>query len=143
MKTTKELIERISPRYKKVRNDKLNFLWEDFLQSVEKVIAKLSDEDLAATNGITIEYFTNKGDTNIYRSRIAQCYFFEDLTVEYEEKDFCLGTREMLEIAFLDFRDKAQKDKYISTDSFEVEEFRFDEDGYNRITLDFILPKEL
>lgn len=143
MKTTEELIERISPRYKEVRNKKLDFLWEDFLQAIEKVISQLPDEKLAATSGITIFYFTKKGDKNIYRSKIAECYFFDNQTVEYEKEDICLGTREMLEVAFVDFKAKAERDNNICADWFEVEDFKFDEDDNSRIPLDFKLPKSL
>lgn len=143
MKTTAELIERISPRYKKVRNKKLDFLWEDFLLSVEKAISKLSDEMLSSASGITIFYFTKNGDKNIYRSKTAECYFFESQEIEYEENDVCLGTREMLEIAFSDFKAKAETDENICADWFEVEHFKFDEDDDNKISLDFRLPKRL
>lgn len=141
MKTTEELIERISPRYKDVRNKKMNFLWEDFLQAVEKVIGQISDERLAATNGITIFYFTKEGDKNIYRSKVAECYYFDNQVVEYEKEDICLGTREMLEIAFIDFKAKAEKDDNICADWFEVEEFKSEEDDNSRIGLDFKLAR--
>lgn len=143
MKTTAELIERISPRYKEVRNKNLDFLWEDFLQAVEKVISQLSDEKLAATSGITIYYFIQKGNGNIYRSKIAECYFFNNQTVVYEEEDICLGTIEMLEVAFSDFKAKAEKDNNICADWFDVEDFKFDEDNDSKILLDFKLPKSL
>lgn len=137
MKTTAELIERISPRYKKVRNKNLDFLWKDFLQAVEKVISKLSDEELAATSGVTIFYFTQKNDKNIYRSKRAECCFVDNIEIEYEKEDIILGTREMLEIAFSDFKGKAKKDKNICADWFEVE--RFEDGGDVEIPLDFKL----
>lgn len=143
MKTTTELIEHISHRYKEVRNKNLDFLWEDFLQAVEKVISQISDEKLAATSGITIFYCTRKGDKHIYRSKTAECCYFENQEVEYEKEDICLGTREMLEIAFVDFKEKAKKDDNICSDWFDVEVFGFDEDGDNEIPLDFILPRSL
>lgn len=143
MKTTTELIERISPRYKELRNKKLDFLWEDFLQAVEKAIEKVPDEQLAAASGVSIFYFTEKGNKNIYRSKTAECYFFDSLEVEYQEDDVCLGTREELEIAFVDFKAKAKQDSNLCTDWFEVEELAFDEDGNSRISLDFKLPKNL
>ncbi len=143
MKTSVELIERISPRYKKVRNKNLDFLWEDFLQAVEKAISKLTDEVFATTSGITIFYFTKEGDRNIYRSKIAECISLNDQTVEYEKEDISLGTKEMLELAFIDFKDKAEKDDNISADWFEVEELRFDEDVNSEISLDFKLSNIL
>lgn len=143
MKTTAELIERISPRYKDVRNKNLEFIWEDFLQAVENVINKLPDEILAATSVITIFYFTKKGDKNIYRSKIAECSFFDNQIVEYEKEDICLGTIAMLEIAFIDFKAKAEKDNNICADWFEVENLKFDENEDNKIPLDFKLPKLL
>lgn len=143
MKTTAELIERISPRYKKARNKNLEFLWDDFLQAVEKAISQLSDEILAVTREITIIYFTKEGDENIYRSKVAECNFLEDEKVEYEKEDVCLGTKEKLEVAFIDFRDKAEKDVNICADWFELEDLKFDEDGDSEIPLDFKLPKSL
>lgn len=143
MKTTAELLERISPRYKKVRNSNLDFLWEDFLLAVEKVTNVLSDEKLAATQDIAIYYFTKKGDENIYRRKTAEANYFHDQIVEYEESDICLGTREMLEIAFKDFKDKAKKDNNFIADWFEVENFKFDEDDDSEIVLYFKLPREL
>lgn len=143
MKTTTELIEHISHRYREVRNKNLDFLWEDFLQAVEKTIKQISDEKLAATSMISIIYFTQEGDEHIYRSKIAECSYFENQEVEYEKEDICLGTREMLEIAFVDFKEKAKKDNNICSDWFDVEVFSFDEDNDNEIQLDFILPKSL
>lgn len=141
MKTTAELIERISPRYKKVRDVNLDFLWRDFLQAVENAISKLSDEKFAATSGITIFYFTQKGDKNIYRSKVAECYFFNNQEVEYEEDDIYLGTREMLEIAFRDFKAKAEKDENVCADWFNVEDLYQQENS--KISLDFKLPENL
>lgn len=141
MKTTAELIERISPRYKKVRDVNLDFLWRDFLQAVENAISKLSDEKFAATSGITIFYFTQKGDKNIYRSKVAECYFFNNQEVEYEEDDIYLGTREMLEIAFRDFKAKAEKDENVCADWFDVEDLYQQENS--KISLDFKLPENL
>lgn len=143
MKTTTELIERISPRYKELRNKKLDFLWEDFLQAVEKAIEKVPDEQLAAASGISIYYFTEKGNDNIYRSKKADCFLFDKLNVEYQEEHICLGTREELKIAFVDFKAKAKQDSNLCTDRFDVEKFAFDEDGNSRISLDFRLPKTL
>ena len=141
MKTTAELIEQISPRYKKVRDVNLDFLWRDFLQAVENAISKLSDEKFAATSGITIFYFTQKGDKNIYRSKVAECYFFNNQEVEYEEDDIYLGTREMLEIAFRDFKAKAEKDENVCADWFNVEDLYQQENS--KISLDFKLPENL
>ncbi len=143
MKTTAELIERVSPRYKEVRKKNVDFLWEDFLGAIEKVISKIPDKEFAATSGITIFYFTRKGDQNIYRSKIGERYFCENGEVEYEEDDICLGTREMLEIAFVDFKAKAEKDNNVCADWFDVEDFKFDEDDNRKISLDFKLPKIL
>lgn len=143
MKTTAELIERISPRYKGIRKENVDFLWEDFLGAIEKVIGQIPDKELAATSGITIFYVTRKGDCNIYRSKIAERYFCENGEVEYEKDDICLGTREMLEIAFVDFKAKAEKDNNICADWFDVEDFKFDEDDNSKISLGFKLPKIL
>ena len=143
MKTTAELIERISPRYKKVRNKNADILWEDFLGAIEKVISQIPDKELAATSGISIFYFTKEGDQNIYRSKIAERYFCKNGEVEYEEDDICLGTREMLEMAFFDFKARAEKDNNISADWFNVEDFKFDEDSNSKIQLDFELSKTL
>lgn len=145
MKTTVELIEQISPRYRKVRIEKVDFLWEDFLQAVEKVINKLSDEVFAATSGITICYFIRKGEEKIYRSKTAKCCFFDDQIVEYEKEDICLGTKEMLQKALFDFKAKAEKDSNICADWFEVEDFfeGFFEGEKSEVLLDFKLPEDL
>lgn len=140
MKTSAEVIENISQRYKEVRNKKLEFLWEDFLQAVEKATSKIPDEILAATRVITIFYFTKEGDNNIYRSQTAECAFLDDQKVEYEEEDVPLGTRDMLENAFIDFKDKAEKDISICADWFEVETLM---ENNREIPLDFLLPKKL
>ena len=143
MKTTEELIAKISPRYKKAREKKLDFLWEDFLKAVEKAIKLIPDDKLSATTSVTILYFTREGDTNIYRSKVAEYSFFHEGRIEYEKENICLGTREMLELAFNDFREKAKKDKNLCVNWFNVEEFEFDHEGESEIKLDFILPKEL
>lgn len=143
MRTTEELIERISPRYKNVRNQKMEILWEDFLNSVEKAIGKISDEVFAATDSITIFYITKKGDKNVYRSKVAGCSSLQGQLVEYEEDDILLGTREMLEIAFEDFKSRAKKDSNICTDWFELDQIKAGETGERKVPLDFLLPKEL
>lgn len=143
MKTTAELIEKVSQRYKKVRNKGVDILWEDFLEAVEKAISRIPDKEFAATSGITIFYFTRERDQNIYRSKIAEHCFCENGEVEYEEDDICLRTREMLEIAFVDFKAKAEKDNNICADWFEIEDFRFDENSASKTSLDFKLPKIL
>ena len=111
------------------------------MQAVENAISKLSDEKFAATSGITIFYFTQKGDKNIYRSKVAKCYFVDNQEVEYEEDDIYLGTREMLEIAFKDFKAKAEKDENVCADWFDVEDLYQQENS--KISLDFKLPENL
>lgn len=143
VKTTEELIARISPRYKELRNQNADFLWEDFLQAVEKATGKIPDEMFAATSGVSITYFTKEGDENIYRSKTAECHHFQDKTVEYEEDDVCLGKKEMLAIAFKDFKARAKADKHITTEWFELEDLKLDDDVEASISLDFWFPKEL
>lgn len=143
MKTTEELIARISPRYKELRNQNADFLWEDFLQAVEKATGKIPDEMFAATSGVSITYFTKEGDENIYRSKTAECHHFQDKTVEYEEDDVCLGKKEMLAIAFKDFKARAKADKHITTEWFELEDLKLEDDVEGSISLDFWFPKEL
>ena len=53
-KESKEFAKKIAKeRLNKARNERLDFLWNDFLGAVEKVINMLSDEELAATDWIT------------------------------------------------------------------------------------------
>ena len=108
------------------------------LQAVENAVSKLTDEIFAAASSITIFYFTKEGDKNVYRSKIAECNFFDDEIVEYEKEDICLGKKEMLEQAFIDFKAKAEKDDNICADCFEVEELRY---MSSRISLDFIFSE--
>ena len=142
MKTTEELIARISPRYKALRNQNADFLWEDYLQAIEKATSNIPDAMFAATRGVSITYFTRDGDENIYRSKVAECHHFQDKTVEYEEDDVCLGKKKMLTIAFKDFKERAKADKHITTEWFELEELELD-DVEVSISLDFWFPKEL
>ena len=104
--------------------------------------SKISDKEFAGTSGITIFYFTREGDQNIYRSKTAERYFCKNGEVDYEENDICLGTRENLEIAFVDFKAKAEKDNNVYADWFDVEDFRLDESA-SKISLDFRLPKKI
>lgn len=143
MKTTAELNARISPRYKRLRNQNADFLWEDFLQAVEKAVSKIPDAMFAAASGVSITYFTRKGDANIYRSKVAEFYYFQDKTVEYEEDDVCLGKKEMLAIAFKDFAERAKRDKNICTEWFDLKELNIDDDAEGRGLLDFCFPEEL
>lgn len=143
VKTTEELIARISPRYKALRNQNADFLWEDFLQAIEKATSNIPDAMFAATSGISISYFTRDGDENIYRSKVAECNHFQDKTVEYEEDDVCLGKKELLAIAFKDFKARVEEDRHITTEWFELEELKFDDDVESSISLDFWFPKEL
>ena len=106
MQETKEFVEKISPRLSKVRNERLNFLWSDFLGAVEKVINILTDEQLAATTTISILYKIKDNDERVYRSNFAELNCSDDERIEYEEKDVCLGTKGMLERPFRDFRKK-------------------------------------
>lgn len=141
MKTTYELIERISPRYRRVRNEKLDSVWEDFLEAVEKVTQKLTDDLFSSTNSITILYCIKEGEKAIYRKKVAKyCIGEEEAEIQYEEKDVPLGEKNNLEITFKDFRDRAKADKNLIADWFELEKL-FESDEDNEIELEFLLTK--
>ena len=73
MQKTEDFVEKIKEtRLNKVRNERVNFLWNDFLGAVKKVINVLSDEELAGTYWITIKYKNRKNGKVIYRSRFAE-----------------------------------------------------------------------
>ena len=61
----------------------MDFLWDDFLGAVEKVINVLSDEELAGTYWITIKYKTRKNGKVIYRSRFAETDWSEKKEIKY------------------------------------------------------------
>lgn len=57
MQKTEEFVDKIKGAWlNKVRNERLDYLWDDFLGAVEKVINVLTDEELATTYWITIKY---------------------------------------------------------------------------------------
>lgn len=135
MEETKELVDKILPRLTKARQERLDFLWQDYLGAVEKVINKLTDEELAATTWITIIYEVKENDENVYRSQNAQLNWqIEDL--EYEEENICLGKKNILEKAFKDFEKKADEDKFCNANQF-IPEFLFDWNEDRLIVLDF------
>lgn len=139
MNETKELVEKISVRLSKVRNELLQILWSDFLGAVEKVFNKLTNEQLAEIGHITILYKTKENDDFVYRSRIAgiDCSG-EDII--YEEKDIPLGTKEHLKNVFQDFKTKAQDDKYCAAAYFELQKL-FNYAGNQSIMLGFYIDK--
>jgi len=136
MQETKEFVEKVLPRLSKVRNERLDFIWSDFLGAVEKVINVLTDEQLAAANWITIIYETRKNDEGIYRSNIAEVWFVEKEEIVYGEEAVCLGTKSMLERTFKDFEEKAEQDIYCNEECFYVEDL-FENDLPSKILLDF------
>ena len=123
MEETKELVDKVLPRLTKVRQERLDFLWKDLLGAVEKVINQLTDEELAATHWITINYLVKANDENIYRGKEAQTdwQFLNNEVMVYEESDICLGTKNMLERAFKDLKKKAEADPCWDTNYFELE----------------------
>lgn len=127
-------------RLNKARNERLDFLWNDFLGAVEKVINMLSDEELAATDWITIFYEIKKNGRAIYRSKMAGICCTEDERIEYESEDINLGSKKLLEVPFRDFRNKAKQDNYFLTNWFEIEKL-FEYDGPEIIELSFCIDK--
>ena len=84
MQKTENFVEKIKEtRLNKVRNERLDFLWDDFLGAVEKVINVLSDEELAGTYWITIKYKTRRNGKVIYRSRFAETDWSEKKEIKY------------------------------------------------------------
>lgn len=137
MQETKKFVEKFSTRLSNVRNERLDFLWNDFLSAIEKVINTLTDEQLAAANCIGIFYKAKENDDCIYRSKSAEIDCFDE-ELDYESDDICLGTKNMLQNAFKDVKEKAKHDNYCGSDWFEVERL-FDSDEEERIILDFYI----
>ena len=140
MEETRELVDKISPRLTKVRQERLDFLWNDFLGAVEKVINRLTDEELAATGWITIIYEVKNNDEHVYRSKKAQTDWQLDSNefLVYEENDICLGTKNMLERTLKDFKKKAEEDACCNTDYFEPPVL-YESDSPDGTSLDFSL----
>lgn len=137
MQKTEEFVEKIKgARLNKVRNERLNYLWDDFLGAVEKVINVLTDEELAATYWITIKYEIRKNGKVIYRSRFAETDWSGKRRIKYEPKDINLGSKKLLERPFWDFREKARQDEFYDAGDFYIEDL-FEEDGPGGATLDF------
>lgn len=140
-KESKEFAKKIAKeRLNKARNERLDFLWNDFLGAVEKVINMLSDEELAATDWITIFYEIKKNGRAIYRSKMAGICCTEDERIEYESEDINLGSKKLLEVPFRDFRNKAKQDNYFLTNWFEIEKL-FEYDGPEIIELSFCIDQ--
>lgn len=140
-KESKEFAKKIAKeRLNKARNERLDFLWNDFLGAVEKVINMLSDEELAATDWITIFYEIKKNGRAIYRSKMAGICCTEDERIEYESEDINLGSKKLLEVPFRDFRNKAKQDNYFLTSWFEIEKL-FEYDGPEIIELSFCIDQ--
>ena len=137
MQKTNEFVEKFSTRLSNARNERLDFLWNDFLSAVENVINALTDEQLAATSIISIFYETKENDNCIYRSKSAEVDCFDE-ELNYESDNICLGTKNMLHNAFKDVKEKAKHDNYCGSDWFEVEKL-FDSDEKEQIILDFYI----
>lgn len=140
MKETKDLVGKISTRLTEVRKEQLEFLWSDFLGAVEKVVNKLSNEELTMTNSITIFYETKEGDEHVYRSKIAGVDGPE-LDVVYEENSVPLGTKSALENSFQDFKKRADKDKYCQAACWFDTKKLFDYAGSQTVMIDFNISK--
>ena len=137
MQKTQEFVEKIKEtRLNKARNEQLNFLWNDFLGAVEKVINVLSEEELAATFWIIIKYKIRKNGKAIYRSQFAETDWSGKRRIKYEPKDINLGSKLLLERPFRDFRTTAEQDIYCSYVDFGIEEL-FEQDGPGEASLDF------
>ena len=140
-KESKEFAKKFAKeRLNMSRNERLDFLWNDFLGAVEKVINMLSDEELAATDWITIFYEIKKNGRAIYRSKMAGICCTEDERIEYESEDINLGSKKLLEVPFRDFRNIAKQDNYFLTNLFEIEKL-FEYDGPEIIELSFCIDQ--
>ena len=137
MQKTEDFVEKIKEtRLNKVRNERLDFLWDDFLGAVEKVINVLSDEELAGTYWITIKYKTRRNGKVIYRSRFAETDWSGKKGIKYEDKDINLGSKLLLCRPFQDFRKKVELDIYCYYADLEFDEL-FKQDGPCEATLNF------
>ena len=131
-------VEKMSTRLTEVRSEKLETLWNDFLQSIEKVVNKLTNEELAMTNSITIFYETHKGDESVYRKNIAGV---DELDLVYEESSVFLGTKTELENPFRDFKKRANKDKHCKATCWFDTKKIFDHDGTQTVMVEFNISK--
>lgn len=127
IKTTEELLERISERYNRLRNKKMEYLWEDFLQAVEKAVQKVPDEILACAEGITIFYY-KEGDS-VYRDKKTEAFYLDSPEFEYEKEPVCLGSEEELRLALQDFKEKAEEDEHIDASMFDVKKLLYEKNG--------------
>lgn len=117
MKTTK-LLERIEARTKRIQEEKVENFWNDFLQSVEKVSNKLSDEKLSETVQITIQYCLQDGEVfRIQSALVSNCY--DSIDVDYEEENICLGAAENLALTFSIFIREISEEENIKTEGFD------------------------
>ena len=123
-------------RLNESRNNLLDFLWNDFLGAVEKVINVLSEEELAGTFWIIIKYKIRKNGKTIYRSKYAETDWSGKRKIRYESEDIILGSKLLLERPFRDFRTTAEQDIYCSYVDFGIEEL-FEQDGPGEASLDF------
>lgn len=103
---------------------------------MEKVINNLSDEELAATDWITIFYEIHKKGRVIYRSKMAEIDCIEK-EIKYEVEDKNLGLKKYLEMPFREFITEVKKDKHCCVDNFFKNESIFENDGPEKIGLSF------
>lgn len=124
-------------RLNKARQTRLDFIWSDFISSIELVIDQLNDEELAGTDWITIKYFCE--DDLIYRCRYATTNWSDENGIQYEPEDKIIGSKKILEIPFRDFKIYA-KNHLCDINYFDIEDL-FDNDSHNMILLDFHIGK--
>ena len=119
IKTTEELLKRISERYNRLVNKKMEYLWEDFLGAVEKAVQKLPDDKLIGAEGVTIFYYI-EGDS-VYRDKKAEAFYIDSSEFEYEDEPVCLGNKVELRQALQVFKEKAAENEHIDTSVFDLE----------------------
>ena len=119
MKKTEELAEKIKPKLIKHREEQVEFLWKDFLESIERIINKLPENILYQTRRISILYEINQKEAKIYRSKFAE--IDNDGEMQYELNDTLIGSIRETKSALIDFAKRAKSDYYCCTSCFKSE----------------------
>lgn len=113
MRSTTELIREFEIKVNRVREDQVDKLWEDFLNSVYIVFYKMNDEQIAFSSSITISYYV-RGD-QVYRSNIAEldnCSCTNN-SIKFQENPKLIGNSYDMEDIFKRLFSKMNNDKNI------------------------------
>lgn len=145
IKSSTELLNLVAKDVTCARNKHVEMLYNDFLCSVKKVIDLLRQksipDDLSSVQELQISYrVEGEGETaKIYRTKMAKCLFgYQEII--YENEDVFLGVAGVVGPAFKELLVKCQKDPYIATEEFEVnEDFDMAPDQCGNLTLGFSL----